>query len=474
MAFEIRQGVERETLRTDATGKASSQRHSHQLGCKLTHPFITTDYSENLLEFITEVMSTTPDLINKLREYHAFTFAHMPEEICWPFSMPSILPADEEQITLADFGESNVGKLKTLYRKGLGYRYCLSMQSISGFHYNFSLSDNFWDLVQQQEGLEENLQVTKNRYYFGLIRNFQRNRWILKYLFGASPVVHESFLKGKDHRLESLNDTDYFSPEATSLRMGGLGYTSHAQKDISICYNKLPSYIKAIEQARLTPFADYQEIGLRSGQEYLQLNTNILQIDNEFYSTIRPKNVAQSRESALQALHARGVEYLEVRLLDNDPFHPVGLSEDTIAFLQIFLLWCLTEDSPQIETKECQEADYNFHLAVTQGRNTSLKMSEQGREEPIKDLLVKKLNSMSHLVRALAKIDKIYEESYECQLEKVADVNKTPSAKILNEVGKRGFVNLGLSLGERYRYQITQSRFSFYELELLSLHSWQE
>ena len=474
LIFEIRQGLERETLRVDQNAKAAKTEHPKKLGSKLTHPSITTDYSENLLEFITPVSKDISDLLSTMSRLHTFTFHKLEQEFFWPFSMPAILPENQNDIPLAYFGESNVGKLKTLYRKGLGHRYGRAMQSISGVHYNFSFTDKFWELVGQQNNEEKSLDQIKSEGYFHIIRNFQRYRWVLMYLFGASPVVHESFLKGKKHNLEKISDDSYYTPHGTSLRMGGLGYTSAAQASIEICYNKLETYINAIESARLTPYPGYEKIGLKKGEEYLQLNTNILQIDNEFYSNIRPKNVARSRESALQALALRGVEYLEVRLLDNDPFHPLGISEDTITFLHIFLIWCFSKESPFIDDKECLEVDQKFDQVVLNGRLKDMRFVSGGEEKLMKDELLDIMGQMAPLVRKLAVVDSVYQEAFDVQLEKVTNPSKMPSQKVVDEVSKKGFIQMGLSLAERYSYQMRESHLQAQDLEDLSISTWEE
>lgn len=474
LAFEIRQGLERETLRVDHNAFASQNEHPKALGSKLTHPFITTDYSENLLEFITPVAKDTQELMSFMGNLHSFTFQRLDQELYWPFSMPAILPEDSNDIPLAYFGESNVGKLKTLYRRGLGHRYGRGMQSISGVHYNFSFSDRFWQMVQKEVDPSKDLGQIKSEGYFHIIRNFQRYRWILMYFFGASPVVHQSFLKGKEHQLEKFAGDSFYTPTGTSLRMGGLGYTSAAQASIKICYNKLDTYVEALESARLRSYPAYEKIGLKKDGEYLQLNTNVLQIDNEFYTNIRPKNVARSRESALQALHLRGVEYLEVRLLDNDPFHPLGISEDTISFLHLFLMWCYSVDSPVITDEECREVDQKFDQVVLRGREKEMKFVSGGKEVSMKDELMRILSDMAPLMRKLAEVDPVYKEAYEVQLEKLTNPSKMPSQRVVDEVSKKGFVQFGLSLAERYSYQMRESIEEESRLIELSTSTWDE
>ncbi len=416
----------------DSSGRTSVEPHPKALGHKLTHKCITTDYAENLLEFITGVHHSTDDLLKELTDIHTFTARNLGREMIWCQSMPALLPENDSDIPLAYYGESNVGKLKTLYRRGLGHRYGRSMQSIAGVHYNFSLSDSFWESYKTELKSDKSLMDFKNEQYFHLIRNYRRYSWILVYLFGATPTVDASFVKDKKHNLEKLTNNTYFSPEGTSLRMGGLGYTSSAQEGIGICYNRLDTYIETLEKARLTSYGDYTKIGLKNSKgDHLQLNDHLLQIDNEFYSNIRPKNLAKSRESALGALHNRGVEYIEVRLLDVDPFSPMGINRDQIHFLHLFLLWCLCSDSDLIDSKECAELDSNFDQIVRFGKKKNLELFVNGKKEAKLDVMKKLFSDMENFGEVLFKHNPEYKKAFEIQLACIENEDKMLSHKVL-------------------------------------------
>jgi glutamate--cysteine ligase len=435
----IQQGVEKEGLRVNSLKQASMKSHPENLGSKLTHPYITTDYSENLMEFISPVFNDCNDMFIFLRELFSFTYRNIDEdEVIWPWSMPSLLPENEMDIPVARYGSSNVGKLKTLYRVGLGHRYGKSMQSIAGVHYNFSLKEEFWKAFQESENDTQDLQEFINEKYFHLIRNYRRYSWLLIYLFGATPVVDESFLKGKKHDLTKLGKNSYGRAFATSLRMGGLGYTSNAQKEISVCYNHLNTYVKTLEQARLQTYPEYERIGLKDGDEFKQLNTNLLQIDNEFYSTIRPKRTARSRESALQALHRGGIEYLEVRLLDVDPFADAGLSREAVKFLHIFMLACLLTEAPIISDSECEEIDKNLLTVVNYGRDPEAKLICQGVEKKLIDCALEVFNKLEFIVPLLDQAygSNIYSRVFDAQKLKIEKPELTPSAKVLAMVSE--------------------------------------
>ncbi|WP_458232858.1 glutamate--cysteine ligase [Roseateles sp. P5_E8] len=364
----IRRGIEKESLRALPGGGLALTPHPIALGSALTHPHITTDFSESQVELITGVHAGVEDCLRELTEIHQATYRALADERLWVSSMPCGLPTDET-IPLGRYGSSNVGRAKSIYRMGLGQRYGRRMQTISGIHYNWSLPGVSTD------------------GYFGAIRNFRREGWLLLYLFGASPALCDSFVAGREHGLQRLSDHSLYLPHATSLRMGRLGYQSDAQSSIAVTYNCLESYAASLQEALSRPYPAYEAIGVQTpGGDYNQLSTSLLQIENEFYSTIRAKRVIRSGERPLHALRERGVEYIEVRLMDLDPFEPVGIGADAIRVLDAFLLHCLHSQSPQDTPDEIAANARNQHRVAARGREPGLKLEHwQGGERSLQD-----------------------------------------------------------------------------------------
>jgi glutamate--cysteine ligase len=366
----ILKGVEKEGLRVTPDGNLSQTPHPVGLGSALTHPLITTDFSESLLEFITPPTHINRNTTNDLIDLHRFSYRNMGKEYIWPLSMPCRLPSDH-LIPVAQYGKSNRARMKTIYREGLGLRYGRTMQTVAGLHYNFSLPSAFWAFLQQQEGSLQNLEDYTAAKYFHLIRNFRRYYWLLIYLFGASPAVDASFIASRPHNLQAIAEDTFGLPYATSLRMGDLGYQSSAQASLFVCYNALETYIQTLSQAIHTPYTPYKMLE-KDGNK--QLNTSLLQIENEFYSSIRPKRTAHVGETALTALCHRGVEYIEIRCLDLDPFNPAGISLPAIRFLDTFLLYCLLLPSPICDPAEFANTAVNQRTVVTEGRKPGVKL----------------------------------------------------------------------------------------------------
>lgn len=435
---KIFKGLEKESLRVTPEGTLAQTPHPVELGSALTHPAITTDYSESLLEFITEPSESTEQVLSDLDRVQRYTYQTLKNENLWVASMPCMLAADST-IPVGQYGSSNPGKMKTIYRLGLGERYGRSMQTIAGIHYNFSLGDEFWGFWHQREGGDESLQEYKNRRYFDLIRNFRRYFWLLLYLFGASPAVCRSFVKGRAHQLQAFGADDHslHLPYATSLRMGDLGYQSEAQSSLVVSYNDLEHYVQTLCGAITTPHQPYVDNGLFDEQgEYKQLNTSLLQIENEFYSTIRPKCVARSGETALGALCARGVEYVEVRCVDLNPYEPLGITAEQIQFMDLFLVYCLMSESPQTDAEKYRRSLENQRRVVTRGRDPDMRLQSAAGEQSLcqwGSLLLDEMMPIASMLDSCYASEEFTSSLFN-QRAKIKNPALTPSAKILADM----------------------------------------
>ncbi|HZJ95736.1 MAG TPA: glutamate--cysteine ligase [Thiopseudomonas sp.] len=425
-------GIERETLRVERNGRLALTPHPKALGSTLTHGSITTDYSEALLEFITGAHPDSAQTLAELDDIHRFTVKNIGQEVLWSPSMPGHLP-QEEQIPIATYGTSNNGKLKHVYRKGLSVRYGRTMQCIAGIHYNFSLPEAMWELLRKAENDPRSALDYQSAGYIALIRNFRRYNWLLMYLFGASPALDISFVRNREHQLKTFDEDTLYLPYATSLRMSDLGYQSNAQADITPCYNELSSYTDSLRRAVSTPYPPYQKIGTKKGDEWLQINTNILQIENEYYSSMRPKRITLEGERPVDALIARGVEYVEVRCLDINPFLPLGIDLPQARFLDTFLLYCILQDSPKLSTSECASTTANFLSVVKQGRMPNLELIRDTQPINLQDWGLELLEQMQACAELLDNSYGMSEhsEALRKQVDKLNNPSLTPSAQVL-------------------------------------------
>lgn len=456
----MKRGIEKEGLRMQPNGYSAKSFHPAKLGSKLTHPFITTDYSENLLELITEPKDTIKDALDMLRQLHVLVHRSLENgEMMWPLSMPCMLSDDDTDIPLADYGTSNIGKLKTLYRSGLGVRYGRKMQTIAGLHYNLSIGD---DLFGRWAASEQRVDLSnfKNEKYLALIRNFKRLTPLVLYLLGASPSVCGCFLAGRTHDLVPLSDkkTTYHKPNATSLRMGKLGYTNSVQEDLDIRYNDLNEYVQGLRQAIGTPFADFGKIGVDDDNGTpIQINDHILQIENEFYSPIRPKQVTKSGETPTQALQQRGIAYVEFRAIDLDPYSDIGISTATACFLEILALYCLLSPSPELLPDEEKQLACNIEAVVNHGRDTSTMINTDTGTEQLGAWIVDRLHDMQAIADGFDEYHggNTYRTALTMMQGKATNPDFTPSAQIESDSRRLGSTwALGQQLAKKHQNEL--------------------
>ncbi|MGB5253542.1 MAG: glutamate--cysteine ligase [Sedimenticolaceae bacterium] len=434
-------GLEKESLRVSAAGGIALTPHPLALGSALTHPDITTDYSESLIEFITPPLPRVGDALQYLADLQAFVYRRLDNEILWSTSMPCVLSGDQS-IPVAEYGDSNAGRMKHLYRVGLGYRYGRVMQVIAGVHFNWSLAEDLWPALRLIEGRVYGLRDFRDRCYMGQIRNLQRFGWLIPYLFGASPAVCKSFFLGQATNLASFDETTYYAPHATSLRMGDIGYQNSREEGLGIkaCYDDVQCYADSLLRATMTPAAAWEAIGVRDGDDYRQLSTNILQIENEYYSTVRPKQVLQGLEKPSLALKKRGIRYIELRSLDVNAYHPLGLDETQGRFLEAFLLFCLLAESPLIDQRERREIDRNLLDVAHRGREPRLMLQHRGVRLPMRAWSLEILESMLPVCEVLDAMEggAWFEDAVDEQISKVRAPELTPSGKMLAEMRDKG------------------------------------
>lgn len=433
-------GLEKESLRVNTEGGIAKTPHPEVLGSALKNPWITTDYAEAMLELITPPCDRAHKSLDFLLDVETFVYQHLKDELLWTTSMPCVIRG-EDDITIANYGTSNAGKMKSVYRQGLAERYGKVMQVISGVHFNYSVATEFWPAFKEIEGAtDSDTQTFINIKYMGMTRNIQRYGWVIPYLFGTSPAVCKSFIENgvKPEAMKDYKGHTFYEEWGTSLRMGDIGYTNNNEESsgIKANYNSLEEYIASLRKAISTPHQEYVDIGVKSGDEYLQLNTNILQIENEYYSSVRPKQILNGFEKPTCALERRGIQYVELRSVDINAFRPAGLTHKQLYFLEIFMMFCLLQDSAEIDSDEATEIDANQNLVAHKGRKPGLELSRNGNAITLKDWATELLGQMQGVADILNKAhnEKFYSDAIAAQMELIQDPSLTPSAQVLDDI----------------------------------------
>jgi glutamate--cysteine ligase len=265
----------------------------------------------------------------------------------------------------------------------------------------------------------------------GLVRNYRRCAWLVTYLFGASPALNRSFRPGGHELLTPLDSATWYAPYATSLRMSDLGYRNTTQGALSIRANSLAEYLAGMRTAVTTEDPRYAAIGVVVDGEYRQLNANILQIENEYYSTIRPKPSKVSKARPLLSLAAGGVDYVEVRTLDLSSADPVGMNQSELRLIEALLIYCLLAESPPISSAEQVEIDVRDLAVAREGRRPHLTFVDGGRERSLRERGLEITAGVREIAALLDVDSQGYVAAVEAAEEALRDPERTPSAALL-------------------------------------------
>jgi glutamate--cysteine ligase len=459
-------GVEVEGQRVNALGTLSREPHPRALGSALKHPRITTDYAESQSELITSPVVTNAALVTELDLLHAFVQRKLPPgELLWAASMPGPLHG-RGSVPIAQYGNSLLGQLKTLYREGLLHRYGDAMQAISGVHFNYSFPGTFWPALAKLRDAPAADQRFISDQYFGLLRNYRRIGWLTTYLFGASPAVHASFLDGAEPRdLERGRDGTLVGRYATSLRQSGdLGYAIKGGGCVQVSDDGLDRYLVDLASALHTPNPAFRGI-------YRQLTDAPLQLPAELYGVVRPKRTPRPGEHPTQALRRAGVEYVEVRNPDRNPFEPTGVEPASLHFLETLVVAAALHPSPVIVNNSAEQAEitHNHHLVAREGRRPGLKLRRKNRDVELRtwaEEILRELDPVCALLDA-GLVGQPYRAALAEQRAKVEDPARTPSARVAALLEEQSFVELTLEQSRAHQKTLLAAEVNPAELARL-------
>lgn len=431
-------GVEREGLRVDTKGKLSEKPHPVIFGYKMCNPYITTDFSESQLELITPVFSTTKETYKFLNALYDIVAMELEDEYLWPQSMPAIIPEDKD-IPIAEFCGCEEGKIAREYREELLLKYGGKKQLISGIHYNFSFNENIIRKLYENSDKSSDYKDFKDDVYLKVTRNYLRYRWLLIYLLGCTSVVHKSYNEDCVKQLDEISKGSFSNEGALSYRNSECGYKNKI--DLFPSYNSVEEYVNSINKFIDEDFIDSHK---------------------ELYAPIRLK--AKDPKSLLKSLVSDGINYLEYRSIDINPFEKGGISLDDLYFINLFNIFLLIEDESDYKNWQ-QEALKNQNIIATKGQN---------------DVdLIKDGKSVSKIKWGLEILDKIKVINDELKLrqdkiidnivDKVKDYKETYTYKMIEKVKEQGYVNAHLNLAKEYKKLAYNNRFKLEGYEDLEL-----
>jgi glutamate--cysteine ligase len=440
-------GIEKESLRI-IQSQITQSTHPKKIGSALCNRYITTDFSESQLELITPPLSDKTAGLEFLDHIHHFVSHNINKEILWPFSMPPTIKS-EQDLPIADYGISNLGLFKQLYRKGLSHRYGRSMQAISGVHYNYSLPDSIFH-SSFFEDHQLDFRAIRSDSYFRMLRNIYRMNWLVIYLFGASPVLTKDLLAKNTEPIQKLDNQTYYLPYATSLRMSDFGYQNLLRAALNISSDSLNDYISDLNMATSTISEDFQNIDTQNNTNQLQINANLLQTEDEYYAVARSKSNIISNQRLTSKLKKGGVDFIELRSLDLNPFSRIGIDEETVYFLEVFLIYCFLTTSHLINKDELKTTKDNDSLVAKRGRDPSLLLQKDQASISLQEWGKQIVDEMTPIAELLDGEETVYRNMM-CKIaSKIKDPDQTLSGLLLDKIitEKVDFIDLGNSIGE--------------------------
>lgn len=411
-------GIEWESLRAKEDGKLSLTPHPAIFGDKLTNPVITTDFSESQIEIITPTFDTIDEAYDTFSLLADLVNSSLPDdEYLWFQSIPCILPY-WDRIPIAQYSEDGVDNQK--YREDLAKKYGVKKQMISGVHFNFSFSDNFLKKLYSLEKSNVGFKEFKNDIYLKIARNYLRYCWLIIYLTGCSIGSHQTFSHDCIHLMDARdNFGSYYSTRGPSFRNASCGYKN--LKELYPSYDSVEEFVADINR--------YIEEGDLS--EAKELYTQI---------RLKPKNP----NDLLNSLNDGGIEYIEIRTLDINPFYKCGLVKKDMAFLHLFLIYMLIKEESDYEFWQ-KEAKINEENTAERAYDDSMRLLKDGKEVSIGQWASEIVDDMYEMCDALG-INEF--DTLNMMYERISNPDSTYGKKLLRLIRKRGYINAHMELSK--------------------------
>ncbi|MBO3324208.1 bifunctional glutamate--cysteine ligase GshA/glutathione synthetase GshB [Clostridium perfringens] len=434
-------GLEKENVRVTESGNLALTPHPKAFGDREKNAYIKTDFSESQLEMVTPVCNTLEEVYSFICNLNKVVSLEIIKngEFLWPQSNPPILPREEE-IPIAKLSNRE----DELYRENLSYKYGKKKQVISGIHYNFSFKEEFIKLLYKELKVEKDFREFKDDIYLRMARNFQKYHWLLIYLTGASPVFHESYIDEIKKEGEKLGEDSYYIKDDTSLRNSSYGYKN--KKDYYVSYNSIEEYASDIKN--LVKDKEIQSI-------------------KEYYNPIRLKSLGS--EDMLESLLHKGIDYLEVRLLDLDPLSIQGVSKETLYLVHLFMIYTLLKENKEITYKDQEEFFKNHDMVALKGRNEDAVIHENGVPVLLKDKGREILSEMDEIVEILFSNNEEFKNVIKRALEKINNPHDTISEKLIKDIKEEGYINFHMRLAKEYLNNFKNKEFNLVGYEDLEL-----
>ena len=424
-------GIEREGLRVTDQGKLALTPHPPIFGDKLENPYITTDFSESQVEIVTPVFHSVRETYENLEALTNIVISEIEEnnEYFWPQSMPCDIP-DDSVIPIAIY-EGEAGKQARSYREKLMAKYGGKRQLISGIHFNFSFGDDFIETLWKESKSNATLKDFKDKLYLKVLRNYLRYRWLIIYLMGCTPALHDSYLRECLTDMDDVGKNTFLTETLISSRNGSCsGYKNII--DIYPNYSSMSEFFESINEF---------------------INRGDISEVKELYAQIRlkPKNLKDIMES----LEKDGIQYLEIRTIDLNVFDKCGIAEIDLEFLNVFMLFLLLEGEENFETWQ-QEALLNEKFVAEHGLNPELELLDHQhwtlKTAWAEDVLEKIAEINDYLELGQGKCINVMSG-------RVKNPDTTYAHRIKVLMAEKGYISANLDLAKKYKKEAQKNHY---------------
>ena len=383
-------GIERETLRVCGDGTLAQS--PHPLG---EHKNIDRDFCENQIEFISDVFNEPEQVIEQLLYLQKIVNGKLKNngEFLWAFSNPPKI-SGESEIPVAEY--SGELKNKSLYRHYLAQKYGKIKMLFSGIHLNFSFTDELVKKVFEQSG-ENDFFDFKNNLYLSLAERLTEYSWLVVYLMSASPVTDSTI--GTKSNIYS------------SVRCSEIGYWNHFTPVLD--YGSLKNYIGSI-------------------QKYID-DGNLRSVSELYY----PVRLKPRGANSLEALAEKGINHLELRVIDVNPLTPTGIFADDIRFIHLLILYLASLPEKSLTPKEQMSAVNDIKTAALFGN---------------REIRKRAVNVLEKIQRFTEKNFPVYSDVIAYQIKKTEIGNSY--AEIVSERFGDDYMKKGLALAKEYRESV--------------------
>lgn len=434
-------GLEKENLRVDYNGHLALTPHPAVFGDKKKNPYITVDFSESQVEMITPSFKKVKDTYYFMENLHDIVTENLDGEYLWPQSLPPIVP-EEDKIPVAQFKQD---KASEEYRDNLAKKYGKYLQLLSGIHYNFSFDSDFINDFYKKSGYEGSYKDFKNELYMKVARNYMKHSWLLVYLLGASVVIHKSYSPNCVAKMQSFGEDTFYLENGISFRNSTCGYRN--KKELYISHNSLEEYISDLKKF----IADGTIQGAR-----------------EYYSSLRLKS--KNPSDLLGSLEKDGIEYLEVRSIDLNPFARIGINLEDMEFIHFFLMHMLIKGECTFTKEDYLAAKENEKMLATHGLDKEFTLTGVcGGKFQVTDLVKAIFEEMKANFKELGIYDEDMDRVFKYQLNKVEDVKNLYFNRLIDAVEKEGYINFHLKTAEKALDYTKKNSFSLKNYEDMEL-----